>query len=270
MSKPFCQMSSSPPVFSKSAIEGFQLRTENVELALVISIEPDSESFREFWTSGFLLSAMNSNFLVVRLFQDSDEYEISQFSEIYDIPAVPCLFVFPPNSEDEPRVFVKWPSTDELHSLFISMIGYSHEQTHLQVRRVAKISARYGTAQALYEFQPDATVGEVKTWILATFGAGLRAKITHNGNYLPDDDNLTVTQADLVPNALLQLEQATPNVLQDEVLPDLPRRHQDTPEVDPEEPQTQSSLINSLKRILSFVNPFPDADEVEDFFVEKQ
>lgn len=268
-------MSSEPPIFSKNAVEGIEIRTDNPLVTLIISIEPNPHLKASFWKDDLLLSAMNANFLIVRLFETSDSYEITNFSEIYDVPRAPCLFYFVPN-EEEPTVFRRYPTVDELHGFIIShnaSAAKPKEQVS-SVRRNAKLSVEFGGRRVSREFPANAKLGDVRSWILDEFGTGFAIRVVHTRQLLPEDGEMTVTAAGLAPSAMLVLEKdGEAERLSDEELPDLPRAEVlgDVGSDGDDEVvvETRCTWRSVLETVMGLVNPFADAVEVEDFFETK-
>ena len=268
-------MSREPPIFSKNAVEGIEIRTDNPLVTLIISIEPNPHLKASFWKDDLLLSAMNANFLIVRLFETSDTYEITNFSEIYDVPPAPCLFYFVPN-EEEPTVFRRYPTVDELHGFIIShdpSFAKPREKAS-SVRRNAKLSVEFGGRRVSREFPANAKLGDVRTWIAEEFGTGFAIRVVHTRQLLPEDAEMTVTAAGLAPSAMLVLEKDGAT-LADEELPDLPRAEilGDVGSDGDDEvvvAETRCTWKKVLETIMGLVNPFSDAVEVEDFFETKE
>jgi hypothetical protein len=125
------------------------------------------------------------------------------------------------------------------------------------------------------EFKSDASVGEVRDWIENEFGTGWRITVAHTRKELTHDKSMTVTSADLAPSAMLKLDLNGQTLSNDNVGLS-PLTTVDTEDILPngravEEVVRYEGFWTRLwKRILSWLNPFPNARETEDLFMTKE
>jgi hypothetical protein len=259
---------SSMPVFGKSALQGIEAKLETPTLSLLVSIEPGSDVSDDFWGDPLVGSVLNSTFWIVRLSELSDGEEISQLAELYPLPPIPCILYFAPNGEGITHAWSgRFPTPDEFSAFFLAQIkmpSFPHTRPPQAVNprlRSAKISLTIRNTRVVREFPPNATLGQVREWIRAEAGDPDKVIVAHSNKPLPADDAMTVTMADLVPSAVLRIEEMM-DPLDEKVLPVVPR-------IVSLERSPAPVRESWLRRVLGFVNPWPDVVEVEDFFTEK-
>jgi hypothetical protein len=263
------------PNFLHSAIEAIQQKVDDQSLSLLVSIEDDSPFFDEFWSDPLLLSSLNSTFLIVRLSTPTDSDEISQFQELYDVPSIPCLLYFSPNSDSPTRTWhSNFPTIEEFYGYFISKIEMpliGHRPISPQSLRSSKVSLTFGSAKFITEFPPNATIGDLRVWARSQISVNCRFIVSLNGLELPEDDKMTLTAADFVPSVALRAEPIE-QLREEEELPSLVT-DVETMEIRPLEVihtiPIGRRIRNLLKRICDFLNPWTDVIEVEDFFAVK-
>jgi hypothetical protein len=215
-----------------------------------------------FWSDPIVVTSLPSPFLLVRLSQSTDAEELSQFSELYALPAIPCVLYFAPNSDSVSHAWSPPPSADALSAFFfarLEMPRLAHRPASR--RRNAKLSLAVGDARLVKEFAPNATLADVREWIRAHAGDPARIAVAHTNAPLPSDDSMTVTEADLVPSALLRVD-----IQADNILPVVPHVSQpDERDVNVKKKRKKRLVM----MLLDIVNPWPDVVEVEDFFAVK-
>lgn len=177
----------------------------------------------------------------------------------------------PEINNPRPPLAIPIPSASE-------MPEFPHTRPNLpppRTRRKTKISVQSPDKTLVHEFEPDETVGDLRNWIESEFGYFRHSFITHSHNPIPDDNSLTLTQADLVPSALIRIDECASNSQHghqlrndEQILPDL-ERELVRPENQTEYVTWRTRINRVISAIFSIFNPFPDTIEVEDFFFEK-
>jgi hypothetical protein len=95
---------------------------------------------------------------------------------------------------------------------------------------------------------------------------------THTGTELPEDDQITLALAGLVPSVMIRAE-GREQLTGEDALPPI-QTDVETPEVRPPEERPEPvprpiGRVGWLRKICEFLNPWADVVEVEDFFVIK-
>jgi hypothetical protein len=233
----------------------------------LVSVEPETRQFDSLWSDPLVLSALNSSFLIVRLFQDSNAEHITQFSEIYDVPSVPALFYFAPGQEDVAHTWSgRMPSVDELFGFLIAKLD-ALPHCHRARPRPAKLSILFGDRRAARNFAPDAKLGDVRAWIESECGADVKVEVGQTGQPLPADHLLTVAEAGLTPSALLKISARDLSGEDPEPI-DVPLATH-VSEGPREADGSQKRRKYSWASIVQYLNPWPDVEETEDFFAIK-
>jgi hypothetical protein len=266
------------PTFSQSAIEAVEIKFENPSIVLMVSIEPEPGLFDPLWKDPLLLSALNSSYLIVRLYTSVDGFEISQFCELYPVSSFPALLVFGPGTEEITKCWMGGlPGPQILYDFCLALMDKSPMDRKRATRsgppRSARISVQSGGRNIVREFKPDAPLREVRDWIESEFGSGSwKITVAHAHKQLPDDDSLTVNAADLVPSAVLKLEGASPVLREDPNLLALTRTETEEIPLGTEEAVRMGRRGGCLwlNKIIGWLNPFPGIVEVEDFFMTKE
>jgi hypothetical protein len=260
-----CFMSS--PVFLESALDAVQRKVDDPSLSLLVSVEPDSFSFTPFWSDALVLSSLNSTFLVVRI---STSDAISDFSELYAVPAIPCLLYFAPGADEPTRTWdAKFPTVDEFYAFIISKLEMPTINRRPPTAQTSKVSLAYGAAKFTTEFPPGATIGDLRAWAQLQVSVNCRLIVALNGTELSNDDRMTLAAADFVPSVALKAEPIE-HLSGEETIPSI------TPDVETREvrPREVRRTVTAdrrtvLRRVIEFLNPFPGVVEIEDFFAVK-
>jgi hypothetical protein len=261
--------------FLQSSIEALEIKLENPSLTLLVSIESSPSTLDEFWAHPLVVSVLNPNFLVVRLYISRDSDEIAQFRDIYPMDRIPALVVLGPGSDSVTLAWTaRWPSHAEFYTRFAP--GYGSRPS----ARTVRLSAIAGERRVLQDFQPSDNLLAVRTWLEREFGGDWRVIVSHTRLPLPADDSMTVVSAGLAPSAVLRLHpiesgREAPLGLPQETLQDL--RMTDSQEIVPPMAEVENRAERGwnwtpwggVKAILSLCNPWPNVEEREDFFERK-
>ena len=140
-----------------------------------------------------------------------------------------------------------------------------------KVIKKARIAVQGSNRTLTHEFEPNQTLGDLRYWIFQNFGDDHQIFVVHKSSYLPEDNSMTIAQADLCPSAKLMLKDDRVEVFSHDdpenpsiVLEESPQRGISPPPV-----IRHGCFLNSLIKILSIFDPWSDYEEKEDFFEKK-
>jgi hypothetical protein len=139
-----------------------------------------------------------SRTLVLRIFEDDNAHDLQQFDSVFHIRDIPSLVVFGPNSAAVTHSWVgALPSPDAFAAHFPL-----HPPPIPSSRLRTKISLQMSGGTLVHEFSDNATLAELKKWIASELGTGASLIVAYRRAPFPDDNSLTVAQADLVTSAV--------------------------------------------------------------------
>jgi hypothetical protein len=223
---------------------------------LLVCLENNEHSSDEFWSDPQVKSIIAFQTLVLRIVEEDNADDLERFNSLFHIREIPSLIVFGPNS---PSITNSWagalPSPD-------AFTAYFRPPPPVPKWRVqTKISLQASGRTLVREFPNSATVGELKAWIASELGSGISVIVAHRRAPLPDDDSLTMVEADLMQSAVLR-EEAKEQPLGDaEMLP--PVRAERLPA--PRGEGIGGMFMRKLRLVWSPLNPWDD-EESDDFW----
>ena len=269
-------MSSEAPTFSRDLMGSMALKGQFPERSLFVSLELSLANHNDFWMDPEVLSILPPNCMIVRLVKGEDDLSISQFQGVFHVAFCPSLAYFGPNSPALAKLWDEYPSPSVFVGYFRPSSTVRHERERApepaprRVRTTTKIRVRGRNGASIdREFQVTDTIADVRSWIALELGSDVQVVVGHTREHLPEDDTMTLAQADLCPTAELR-------VVDGDVW---------EPEVNIEPPTTTSGQTQTRRRCkcscpstrcrggraakffrlaLSFVNPWYEADEEDD------
>jgi hypothetical protein len=253
--------------FCSSLSAAVATQESNPSLTLLVSIEPDSLEFNRFWSDPIVLSTLSPSFLAVRLDPSSNSDETQSFLEKHNLTFTSSLVCFESGALSPSNSWVsKYPTPSEFHCQF--------RHLSFNISDFLRITAIAGTRSKTHVFKTSDTILVLKLWIDHEFGSDWQITVLHTNRPLPEDDSLSV--ADLAPSAILQLR--SPEISPDwSSLPSV--RQEERAEADRKKEASAGRIEFRASSwepkwptpvdLLAFFNPWPEATEIEDFFVTK-
>jgi hypothetical protein len=218
---------------------------------LLVCLENKAHPSDEFWSDAQVQSIVALRTLVLRIVEEDSASDLQQFDSVFHIRDIPSLVVFGPNS---PAVAHSWvgalPSPDAFAA---------HFRPSWRLR--TKISLQTSGRTLVREFPSSATVGELRAWIASEVGGGASLLVAHRRAPLPDDDGLTMAEADLAPSAVIREEAKEQPLGSAEMLPPVRAERLPAPRGD----GISAAFVKKVRLVWSLLNPWDD-DESDDFW----
>ena len=347
-------------VFYKDAAAAINIKTENPEMILLISLESKFQDNNSFWNNDSILSILLPNrFIIVRLSASETHLEYTQFTSIYPTYSLPSIYVFGSYSQGPSHTWIgSYPTVEDFIQFFSSQSSnnystqqtsnnystqqtsnnystqqtsnnYSSQQTSnnystqkpsnpistniqnsskpqanllpktlasnppRKVSKVCKISLQTSQGSFQHDFLPNDTIQSLRNWVQEVLSLSQCPQLTvmHTRSLLTPNNDLTLSQADLFPSAVLRVEASQSHQIQTQILQPIHisseeqnnNNNTSTPILSNEENlprignsetrevrvQTQKKFSSYFQFFLSLFNPFNDIQENEDFFEHK-
>ncbi|OHT01453.1 hypothetical protein TRFO_31718 [Tritrichomonas foetus] len=205
---------SSPPLIENDLNAAMAYKGIHPDCTLIVSLENESLNFDQFWNDPQTNSIFNSSFVLTRLSESGSPESLRQFVSLFRISEYPAVVVFGEHSALVSKVFFPFPSPTEFHDFFTPARLKKQKMTNNSPqpppqRTTTKISVQALSGSFSRVFSVNDTIGDLKAWITEESGNDLELLnqiiISHTHQPLPEDDSVTLKDADLVPSALLRV-----------------------------------------------------------------
>lgn len=267
-------MSYEPPVFSRDLMGSMALKGASPERSVFVSLELSGASHDTFWSDPEVLAALPTSSTIVRLVKGPDDAAFAQFEAVFHISFYPSLVFFGANSAAVTKVWEQYPAPSEFAHFFRPKPAprrspaTASEPAPRRQKTTTKIRVRGRSGASIdREFQVSDTIGSLREWLHVELGE-VRVIIGHTQQPLPDDDSMTLAEADLCPSAELKVIEG--DVWEPEVNIEPPRAAQQTTTREPFRCSCCSCgrwggrVARYTKFALSLVNPWFDATEEDE------
>lgn len=210
---------------------------QHPECFLIVSLEDsDSKKFDDFWANSLIILNLNSNHIITRLSESKTPDAYHQFLSLFKVTSIPSIVIFGQNTALITKTFYPFPDPATLVNFFSqapptpvtpqqdfpippspaideeekkpSSQSQPHPEPPRQVRTTTKISIQSPSGRSYtHVFEKTDTVGDLKHWIEAELGSDIFTDlvVAHTNSPLPEDNSLTLENADLSPSAVLKL-----------------------------------------------------------------
>lgn len=226
------------PHFENDMNTAMMYKGQHPECFLIVSLEDsDSKRFDDFWANSLIILNLNSNHIITRLSESKNPAGYNQFLSLFKITNTPSIVIFGQNTALITKTFYPYPDPSTLINFFSQSppapttpqndfpvppspeteveekppSKQSQTEPKLQQRQAkttTKISIQSPSGRSFtHVFEKTDTVGDLKQWIESEFGSDIFSEIlvAHTNSPLPEDNSMTLENADLSPSALLKL-----------------------------------------------------------------
>jgi hypothetical protein len=246
---------------------------------VIVSMEHSHSDHDSFWSDASVESAISLQTIVLRLTESDTPESFRQFQLIFRIDSVPSLVVFGPNTAKVSRQWDTYPSVGELVDFLRPSITLPPPPPPRPARppsRTVRIALQGPSGGVNKDFERTTTVAELKDWLRAEVGPDYQVIVGHTQQPLPDDDSMTLVQADLAPSSVLRV--VSGDILEAEILIDRPGPVRATQPllVEQTRRRCQCCRAGAIGRVrkwaavaLSLLNPWAEDDPDEQFLEYK-
>lgn len=234
------------------------------EITVIVSMEEDLMKHELFWRNSSVLHTISHGFAVARCEKMNSTPGVQQFVALFRISSYPSIIVFGPNST---QITHMWKDSFPTTRDFVNYFTGQNTVVTTDQPKYTKISFQLDNRAANHEFPYTYTIGELRKWISNEFGPNINIIIAHQHSPLPEDDSLTLYQADLCPSAVLREQPNMSPILQPPSLNEMQSIHREMRTQAPRqiaryntgESVIFSKLIKWSKIFLQLINPWSDS-----------
>ena len=227
--------------------DALTLKNNDSNIILIISIETLKEDFDLFWNSIPVKTVLQNNFYILRINKNSQNFQ--KFSDLFNVYSFPSLCIIGQNSTSITQIWEKkFPTPSEFNSYFhtANFNAFSTDNNDLLDSKTILIFLQTPNGKISKEFSLYDTILDVKNWIKTIFDNFNEIRIVNNQQLFPNDNKLTLKEANIQNKTLLQIN----------ILPNN-NNNNNTKE--------NNSYFSKFLYILSFLNPFINFQQ-EDFW----
>lgn len=235
--------------------------------SVFVSLELTKTSHDDFWSDPMVLGSLPADSIIVRLSEVENQADFRQFQTIFHTYVCPCLVYFGPNSASVSKQWDEFPSPDSFVNFFHPKPKPKRQieaapQAPPKPKLTTKILLRGQNSTLKQEFPCAAPLSELKEWLKSELGSDYQVIVSMTHSPLPDDDTMTLAEANLTPSAELRV--VIGELFDAEVNIDPPL---DTPQRAEQRRQCNcrcgraTGFMRYVRLALSFINPWMDVDE---------
>lgn len=236
--------------------------------SIFVSLELTKISHDDFWSDPVVLASLPAESIIVRLSETENSADFHQFQNIFHIYLCPCLVYFGPNSAAISKQWDEFPSPDNFANFFHpkpktkpTRQAETPAQAAPKPKQTTKILLRGQNSTLKREFPCTAPLSELKEWLKSELGSDYQVIVSMTHSPLPDDDTMTLAEANLTPSAELRV--VIGELFDAEVNIDPPEQ---TPQREPRRQWNcqcgrSTGFMRYVRFALSFINPWMDEDE---------
>jgi hypothetical protein len=262
-------------IFRTDLNAAMAFKGNNPETTIFVSLENSHTDHDAFWSSPRVASAISIQTIVVRLTESENPSDFAQFRQLFKIDSVPSLTVFGPSTARITKQWDSYPSVDDFMAFVqppAPRVSQRSENALPARSQTIKISVRARSGTISEEFARSATIGDLKGWLARELGAEYRVVVSPSQRPLPENDGLSLVEADLAPSAVLHV--LAGDVVDGEVVIDRPApRPREVVAQAPRERWCTEGTLGKVRKFaelaLSLFNPWAVDDENEQFLQYK-